>query len=148
MRAPDSIRVLLQVRCRREELEERKLAAVIEKLRLAGTELANLSAELGRIATARGTEIQGVRPNTYHQAVEAHSTFLWRECAQYAAEIERLEEARAKQLSVYMAARRERESMESLDKQRSEALRAERNLREQKLNEDLFLARRVANRDT
>lgn len=148
MRAPDSIRVILQVRCRREELEERKLAAVIEKLRLAGTELANLSAELGRIATARGAEIQGVRPNTYHQAVEAHSTFLWRECAQYATEIERLEEARAKQLSVYMAARRERESMESLDKQRSEALRAERNLREQKLNEDLFLARRVANRDT
>jgi|SRR5580658_5824887 flagellar export protein FliJ len=148
MRPPDSIQILLRVRCRREEIEERKLAAIVEKLKAAQAELANLSAELKCITTTRLHEVQGILPNTHHQAVEAHSRSLWRQCADRVAEIEKLKEVQAQQMSAYLSAHREREVMESLNKRRRDALEAERQVREQKLNEDLFLARRVAKWDT
>jgi flagellar export protein FliJ len=148
MRPPDSIQILLRVRCRREEIEERKLAAIVEKLKAAQAELANLSAELKCITTTRLHEVQGILPNTHHQAVEAHSRSLWRQCADRVVEIEKLKEVQAQQMSAYLSAHREREVMESLNKRRRDALEAERQVREQKLNEDLFLARRVAKWDT
>jgi flagellar export protein FliJ len=148
MRLLNSIEVLLRVRSQREEVEERKLAAIITKLQRTRGELANLSAELEHITTARLSEVQIILPNTHHQAVEAQSSALWRSCADHAAEIERLTKAQAEQMSVYLSARREREVMENLNACRKEALEAERHLREQKLNEDLFLARRVAKWDT
>jgi flagellar export protein FliJ len=148
MRSPDTIQVLLRVRSQREEVEERKLAAIIKKLQLAQVELEGLSTELERITTKRLGEIQRSLPNTHHQAVEALSRALWRRCADHAAEIERLKETRAQQMSAYLSAHREREVMESLIKRRRDALERERQLREQKLNEDLFLARRVAKWDT
>lgn len=148
MRAPDSIQILLRVRSQSEEIEERKLAAIIKKLQLTQVELAGLSAKLERITTRRLAEIQFILPNTHHQAVEAQSRALWRQCADHAAEIERLKEARTQQMYAYLTARRQREVVENLNKRRSDAIEAERRLREQKLNEDLFLARRVAKRDT
>jgi flagellar export protein FliJ len=148
MRLPDSIQVLLRVRSQREEVEERKLTEIITKLHLAQAELAGLSTELERITRTRLGEIQCISPNTHHQAVEAHSRGLWRRCADHSAEIERLKEAQALQMSAYLSAHREREVMESLNNRRRDALEAERRLRERKLNEDLFLARRVAKWDT
>src|SRR5579864_9290574 len=144
MRSPDSIQALLRVRSQREEIEERRLAAIITKLKLAQAELAGLSLELERITTDRLNEIQCILPNTHHQAVEADSRTLWRRCADQAAEIEKLKETQALQMSVYLSAHRDREVVESLDKRRRGVLEAERQLREQKRNEDLFLARRVA----
>jgi flagellar export protein FliJ len=148
VRSLDSIQVLLRVRFQREQLEERKLAAIIEKLKLAQSELGHLSNELNRITTTRLNEIQCAVPNTHHQAVEAHTKLLWKQCVDYVEEIKRLKGAYTQQLSTYLFAHREREIMESFDKRRNEARQAERNLREQKLNEDLFLARRVAKWDT
>ena len=147
MRSPDSIQVLLRVRCQREEVEERTLAAIIEKLKVAQAKLADLSAELESITSTRLNEVQYILPNTHHQAVEAHSKSLWRQCADLAAEVERVKEAQVQQMSTYLAARREREVVESLKKHRDDALETERRLREQKLNEDLFLARLVAKWD-
>ena len=147
MRPPDSIQVLLRVRCQREEVEERKLAAVIKELKVAQAKLTDLSAELERITTTRLNEVQYILPNTHHQAVEAHSKSLWRQCADLVAEVERLRAAQAQQMSAYLAAHREREVVESLKKHRDDALETERRLREQKLNEDLFLARLVAKWD-
>jgi flagellar export protein FliJ len=148
MRSPDPIHVLLRVRYQREEVEERKLAAVLERLKVAQAKLAVQSAELERITTTRLSEVQCVLPNTHHQQMEAHSRSLWRQCADLMTEIEKLREARAQQMSAYLSAHREREVVESLKKQRDDALEAARRLREQKLNEDLFLARLVAKRDT
>lgn len=148
MRSTDSIQVLLRVRCRREEIEERKLAAIIEKLRVAQAELDNLSAELRCITTTRVREVQCILPNTHHQAMETHSRSLWQQWADRAAEIERLKEARAQQMSAYLSAHREREVIESLNKRRCDAREAEREGRERKLSEDLFLARRVAKWNT
>jgi flagellar export protein FliJ len=148
MRLPHSIQILLRVRSQREEVEERKLTAIIKKLQLAQAELASLFTELERITTARLSEIQYSLPNTHHQAVEAHSRALWRRCADHTAEIERLRAAQAEQMSAYLSARREREVMENLNKRRNDVLQAERHLRERKLSEDLFLARRVAKWDT
>ena len=147
MRSSDPIRVLLRLRLQKEEIEERKLAAIVKKLQLAEAELAGFATELERITTTRLSEIQRISPNTYHQEVEAQSRALWRRCADFAAEIERLKEAQAQQMSVYLSAHRQREVMENLNKQRSDVLEAERRLREQKLNEDLFLARKVAKWD-
>lgn len=148
MRLPDSIQILLRVRCQREEVEERKLAAIVEELKIAQAEVAKLSGELGCITTTRLSEIQCILPNTQHQAVEIHSRSLWRQRADQIAKIEGLREAQAQQMSAYLSAHREREVMESLNNRRVDALAIERRLREQKLNEDLFLARRVAKWDT
>lgn len=148
MRLPDFIQILLRVRSQREEVEERKLAVIIKKLRLAQAELAGLCMGLECITAERVSEVQCILPNTHHQAVEAHSRELWRRCADHAVEIERLKQVRAQQMSAYLSARREREVMEKLNEQRRDALETERHVREQKLNEDLFLARRVAKWDT
>jgi hypothetical protein len=51
-------------------------------------------------------------------------------------------------MSVYLSARRGREVVESLEKSRADARELEKRLREQKLSEDLFLARKVAKSDT
>jgi flagellar export protein FliJ len=148
MRSPDSIQILLRVRSQREEVEERKLAAIIERLKVAQAELAKLSAELEFITTTRVSEIQSSLPNTHHREVESHSRSLWRRCADQAAEITSLKAIQAQQMSVYLSAHREREVVESLNKRRLDARNAETRLREQKLNEDLFLARRGAKWDT
>lgn len=148
MRSPDSIQIVLWVRAQREGAEERKLTEIIKQVERARAELARLSAELGFLTTRRLKEIRSILPNTHHQEVELHSKSLWRRCADLTAEIERLKEGQARQLSVYLSAHREREVVENLDKQRDDAFEGERRLREQKLNEDLFLARRVAKWDT
>jgi len=148
MRSPDSIQVLLQVRCRKAELEERKLVALIEKIKLAETELVGLSEELGRISAARAGESQCVSPNVHHQAMEMQVRALWQRRDDQKAEIERLRELRVQQMSAYTSAHQKREVVAKLEKQRSQQLEIERYRREQKLNEDLFLARRVAKWDT
>lgn len=148
MRPPDSIQILLRVRCRREEIEEGKLADIIKRLRLVESKLADLSVELQDITTKRLGEIQFIQPNVHFQAVEAHSRMLWRKCADCAAEIRQLKEAHTQQMSVYLLARREREVIENLEKQRSDVIEMEKRVREQKLSEDLFRARSVAKRDT
>ena len=147
MRSRDSIQIVLRVRLQRERAEEWKLAAIHKQLRIAQTELADLSTELKGITVRRVSEIQNIVPNTHHQSVEARSKLLWRRCADQAAEIERLHEAHALQMSAYLSAHREREVMENLSRRNRDALEAERLLRERKLNEDLFLARRVARWD-
>ena len=147
MQSPNSIQVLLRVRSLKEEIEERKLAGIIASLRVAQAELAKLSLELASVTTSRLSEVKYILPNTHHQAVELHSRSLWRRCADLAGQIEKLEEVRAQQMSAYLSVRREREVMESLNKSRTDALEMERNRREQKLNEDLFLARLVAKWD-
>lgn len=148
MRSPNIIQVLLRARSQREEVEERKLSAIIKELQLAKAELTRLSTELELITTTRLSEIQCISPNTHHQAVEAQSRALWQNCADHLAKIERLRAVKAEQMSAYLSARREREVMEHLNEQRRDALEAERHLREQKLNEDLFLGRGVAKWDT
>ena len=148
MQYPDSLQVLLGVWSQREEVEERKLAAIVRKLRLAHAELAGLSMELERITTTRLNGIQCLLPNTHHQETEAQSKALWRRCADQTAEIERLKEAQVQQTIAYLAANRQREVIASLHKQRSDVLEAGRHRREQKLSEDLFLARKVAKWDT
>lgn len=148
MRSSDSLRVLLQVRSHRGELEERRLTAIIQKLRLAESELAEISTELNHITSSRLTEVQCLFLNAHYQEMEAYSSSLWKKSADHTAGIEALRQAYTQQMSVYLAARRDREVIASLDRQRSDALEAERNSREQKRNEDLFLSKMVAKWDT
>lgn len=146
MRPQDSIQVLLRVRSQREKIEERKLTAIIEKLNLAQAELVRLSTEIEQITTTRVTGIQLLVPNVHHQAMEIHSAELWRRYADRAAEVESLQGLRKRQMSAYLSAHREREVAESLDNRRNDLYASRRRLAEQKLNEDLFLARRFQDR--
>lgn len=148
MRLPDSIQILFRVRLQKENAEERKLAASIKQLKIARAELERLSVEMKWITARRLGEIECIGPNTDHQALEVYSKSLWQRCADQVAEVERLRDAQAAQMAVYLSAHREREVVENLNKQRCDALEAERRLREQKINEDLFLARRGASWDT
>lgn len=147
MRYPDSIQVLLRVRRQREEVEERRLAAIVKELKLAQIESTNSSVEVGRITSARLAEIQSVLPNTHHQAVEERTRALRRRSAELATEIERLEGARSRQMSNYLLAKREREIVENLNERHLNAIEMKKQHLEQKLNEDLFLGRRVAKWD-
>src|SRR5215469_2674034 len=119
MRSPDSIRVLLQLRSHKEDLEGRRLSAIIEKLKLAQSELANVSTELNCITSGRSTEIQCTSPNIRHQEIEIYSNSLWKKAAGHSAEIERLRQAYAQQMWVYLSVRRDRETMATLEKQRT-----------------------------
>lgn len=148
MRQPDSVTVLLKVRSHREEFEERKLAAISLRLRLLQSELAEIAAQLNCITGDRLTEVQSSFLNTHYQEIEAYSSSLWKRSADRTAEIQALGRAYMQQMSVYLSARRDREIITTLDKQRSDALEAERSSREQKRNEDLFLSKMVAKRDT
>lgn len=148
MRQPDSVTVLLKVRSHREEFEERRLAAISQKLRLLQSELAEIATQLNCITGDRLTEVQSSFLNTHYQEIEAYSSSLWKRSADRTAEIEALGRAYMQQMSVYLSARRDREIIATLDKQRSDALEAERSSREQKRNEDLFLSKMVAKRDT
>jgi len=148
VRSPDSIQILLQVRSRREEIEEGKLASIFKRLKQVETELANLSEELERITSTRLSEIQSILPNTHHQAIEARSRTLWEQCDSCVAEIQRLKELQRQQMDSYLSAHREREIVENLRRRRSDAIEMGKRLQEQKLNEDLFLARDAAKRDT
>ena len=148
MRQPDSIQVLLQVRSRREEIEEGKLANIFKRLKQAETELAKLSEELERITSTRLSEIASILPNTHHQAMEACSRTLWQRRDGCVAEIQRLKDFQRQQMDAYLSAHRAREVVENLRKRRSDAVEMEKRLREQKMNEDLFLVRNAAKRDT
>lgn len=145
MRAANSLRVILMVRRRSEEAAERALAASSQEILQWRLRSERLRAELAEITASRVREIQCVTTAACHQSSEARYRGLLQQCAEAEKNIERVEAIRAEQMAAYMEARRAREVAEKLEEESSLARRAELALREQKWNEDLFLARRVSN---
>ena len=145
MRPANSLHVILMVRRQREEAAERALAAIGQEILRWSIHAEKASSALAEVAASRMREIQCVAPAAHHQSSEARYRALQHECAETAKKIEQLEAVKAEQMAAYMATRRNREVAEKLEEERSAAHEAEAALREQKWNEDMFLARKVSN---
>lgn len=145
MRAANSLHVILMVRRRSEEAAERALTATTQEVLRWKAHSEKLRCGLAEISASRAREIQCVTMAADHQSSEALYRALLQQCAEAERNIARLETIRAERMAAYMQARRAREVAEKLEEQSSMAHQAELALREQKWNEDLFLARRVSN---
>lgn len=148
MRAPHPFQVVLGIRLRSEEIEERKLAAILSKQREAHEELNRIRAVLGRMTSTRLDQIALVSSATTHQQSSAELNALLRRHEDVTSGMKLLEERRTNQMQVYLSARRERELAEELDRRRVEAHNNDVRVREQRRDEELFLMRRDRDRDT
>ncbi|MGI4854660.1 MAG: flagellar FliJ family protein [Janthinobacterium lividum] len=141
MKKPDSLRILLTVRLRAEEAEERALG-------LACAEVFQAEALLQSIETERKTtEANGpgqagdLLMATDFQAREQHLRWL-RKAAELAAEsLTQKAAARTTQQATYLDARRGREVLDTLLKQRARLRQTEADRRETSRSEDLYLSR-------
>lgn len=145
MPTDNSLHVILMVRRRREEAAERALAATGKEISGLRIYVENARSALAEIGASRIREIQCVTPAAHHQSSEAQYRALLQQCAEADKSVETLEVLRAEQMTAYMAVRRAREVAEKLEEEKSAAHEAELALREQKWNEDMFLARKVSN---
>jgi hypothetical protein len=143
LRPPDSLRVVLAVRRRKEEAEERALAALNQQIQRAEAEAERLQTEIAAVGTSRREEIQQLLNGAHHQHSEARYTHLLQQCSMALAEAKRLDGLRVDQMAAYLAAKCGREVISELQERRTSAYQADLQGREQKRNEDLFLARRA-----
>ncbi|HEV2575620.1 MAG TPA: hypothetical protein VGU25_00295 [Acidobacteriaceae bacterium] len=137
--------VILMVRRQREDAADRALAAIGREILQWRIHAEQARSGLAALAASRIREIQCVANAVHYQSSDARYRTLVHESAEAAKKIEKLEKARAEQMAAYIAARRNREVAEKLEEERSAAHEAEVALREQKWNEDMFLARKVSN---
>jgi flagellar export protein FliJ len=143
MKRHDSLTVVLAVRQRKEEVEERKLAGLGEQLLGSVSEVQRLDAELVSLTATRNGKVQQLLSGAHHHQNHAHYQHLQDQRARAVKEIQRVEMMRNEQLAIYLAARCGREVISELLQRRASEYDAERRIREQKRNEDLFLSRRV-----
>lgn len=148
MRTLHPFRIIIGIRLRNEELEERKLAAIISKQREAHEELKRIRTALDRMTAARVDQVALVCSATIHQQGAAELSALLRRHDDVTSYMKLLEERRADQMQVYLSARCERELIEELDRRRVESHNNDVRAREQRRNEELFLMRRDRDRDT
>ena len=140
-----SLRAILMVRKLREDAEERALAGISQEILRWQSHVEKLRSGLAEITSARLREIQCIADAAHHRSSEACYRALLQQCVEAENKVERLKAARAERMATYMAARLARQVAEELEGQRRAAHQAEIVLREQKWNEDMFLARRVSN---
>ena len=145
MRPDNSLHVILMVRRRREEAAERALVGTGKEIAKWRIYAEKARSALGEMGATRIREIQCVATASQHQSSEARYRALLHECAEAEMKIEKLETVRSAQMGAYMTARRNREVAGKLEEERSAAHEAQVALREQKWNEDMFLARKVSN---
>jgi len=147
MRSFDCLKIVLAVRRRREEVEERALMTIGQEILWTRMDRDQLQSELAEIKRSRFREIQSVTLAVHHQSKDARNRDLQQQCIELDAKLRRLKQLHVQQMAVYMAARRSRELVGELEEQNNAAYRADRALREQKWDEDMFLARRLSNSD-
>lgn len=143
MRPPDSLRVVLAVRRRKEEAEERVLAALGQQIQQAIAEAERLQAELASVTASRLEDVDRLLNGIHHQHSEARYRQLQQQRSEALSQRVKLEQMRISQMVTYLAARRDREVISELQQRRMAAYQAELRVREQKRSEDLFLARRA-----
>lgn len=143
-----ALSALLKLRRHKEDLAERALAATAQEILRCSDQIEQCRLGLAEIRDSRVREIQSAAAAAHYQSVDARHSVLLCQCAEAERELTKLTTVRAEQMSVYMLARCERESVSDLEKRSREALERAVLLREQKWNEDMFLARRVSNPDT
>ena len=143
MRAPNALQVVLAVRRRREEAEERALVALQQQKQQVIETVERLEGEIAAWNALRQTEVQQLLSGMHHQANAVKNRHLQQRRKLAMSDLERLEDERCRQMTLYRAARSNREVISELEQRRKASVQAQQNLREQKRLEDMFLARRV-----
>jgi flagellar export protein FliJ len=148
MSARDALHVVLSLRRHKEDVEERRLGDILREKAKCHAELERIAAELEQITAVRLRQIQHIQNGLHHQECDAAMRQLSESRTEMLARIDGLDQQRVQQMSVYVAARCDREVIEEV-RAKCEALReTERCSREQKRDEELFLARRIRVSDT
>lgn len=142
MKKPDSLRIVLSVRLRTEETEERALAAACAEVFRAETAVRAVQEELTVAAAECLGDDGGLLHGVDFQAREMHFRWLRQAFDATRAALAEKTALRATRQAVYLEARRGREVMDTLLKQRALAEVMERQRRETSRAEDLFLSRR------
>lgn len=145
MKSLDCLRVVLVVRLRREEAAERALVATAQEITRWKDEREQLGARIADLTVSRTNEVDCVATAGHHQSNEARYRALRQLCVEAEDQLTKLESLRAEQMTAYVEARCTREAVSKLEEQSKLAYEAELAVREQKWNEDMFLASRVSN---
>lgn len=141
MRGSDTLRVVLAVRRRKEQAEELLLAEQCERIEKARARTKLLELELASIGAARLQEVSQVVSGAHYVQIEAQYNRVIQQRSEAESQIEALERMRSEQVKNYAAALCARQIVSELRDRRKAAYDAELLRREQKRNEDLFLAR-------
>src|ERR1700689_3701663 len=120
-------------------MEERALANILQQLKGAEDLVHSLEREGTALAARRSEDVGVVMMGIDHQQGEAEQRELKARRVNAAAEIERLQGMRIKQMAAYERAHCDREVIAQLQQQRVAAYEAASRTREQRLNDDLFL---------
>jgi hypothetical protein len=145
MRSADSLAVLLALRRRREEVEERTIADLGRQVLLAEAEVERVRGEIAVFIASRIGETGRVLDGMHHQCSEGRHRWLQQQVLDISSRLVQLKQSRTERMAIYVARRRDREMISELQKQRASAYQHELRAREQKGNQDLFLIRRARN---
>lgn len=133
--------LVLALRARREEAEERALAAAIARERSAALRLDAVHAQRSAVIEERHARVGQLCTGAEHCELAAMLWGVNERLAAAAAELKLTRDARTRQLLSYSNARCERERVADLLDARRAAHEVIRERAEQRRSEDLFLAR-------
>ena len=138
-----SLAAVATVRRERERQAERALAAVLREIQRTQATLARLETELREMAAARlaaaSRQLTGVSLHEQYARMELLRTAR----GEVVAHLGALTAQREQQQLLYIAAHRDRDLLNELEQRQRAIFQGEQALREQKRNDDLFLARRL-----
>ncbi len=132
---------VLALRQRKEEQEERALAAIATQRGQVQATLERVRHELGQEANVRAGEVGTARNGATHQVSYARYKLLSEAQQQLLIQLETLQTRRLEQQEVYVAARGGREMLTTLQQKGQSAWEAEQERRDQRRLDDLFTAR-------
>ena len=141
MNKPDSLRVVLSVRLRAEQAEERALATASAEVQRAEAAMNALEAEQKHIEAEGLGETGGLLHGSDLHAREQRLHSLRSACDAAHALLLRSMNDQARQQAIYLDARRNREVLEAMLKQRKRTEQAQQQRRESSVADDLFLSR-------
>ncbi|MGI4755506.1 MAG: flagellar FliJ family protein [Janthinobacterium lividum] len=144
MKKPDSLRIVLSVRLRAEENEERALGSACAEVFRAEAALDALVQACRRAEAAQAGVAGELLHGTDLQTRELHLRALRHAQDAAHANLAAAQSAKAKQQAAYLEARRGREVLETLLKQRARAQYTAQEKRDTSRAEDQFLGRRAA----
>ena len=138
-----SLGAVLLVRRQREEAEERRLGVVTRELEQTKANLDRVRVELKSAAAERALGAPEVLQGVVLHARYARSVMLQHALVELEANVAQTTVRQTAQQQVYVAARRDRELLEEMEHRQKTLYTAEAQRREQRRNDDLFLAQHL-----
>ena len=137
------LQAVLKVRQQKEEAEERVLTAIHAELQALRAGLLRLEQQLVQVQQARDAELQQVLTAAHHQTLATYWTSLRQRREELLQGVHTVELRRAEQMRTYLNARGARELLTELRDDHTGAWERQREMRDRKRADDLFLSRRT-----